>query len=176
MEPVPGPHAGTDRVRETQVAEPWRTAQRDGRPGEGQHLTPDTPHNEGRPPPQDGPLPPPRHAAPSRACKPKGQRGPPRPHTCARSTWVADPDSPPLARAAGGGRAPALRHPSQRRKATPPGCPSATSTARNDSSQERTLWGWCWIPTSSPTAPGKHGSRNPGCPPHGTGARGRDSA
>ena len=46
---------------------------KDGRPGEGERLTPDAPHNsERRPPP--GNLPPaPRHATPSRARKPKGQ-------------------------------------------------------------------------------------------------------
>ena len=47
--------------------------------------------------------------------------GPPHLHTRAQSTWAADPDSPPRGRAARGGRAPDLRCPSQRRKATPPG-------------------------------------------------------
>ena len=58
--------------------------------------------------------------------------GPPHPHTRAHSTWVADPNSPPIGRAVGGGGAPDLRGPSQRWKAPPPrGRPSATPRARN---------------------------------------------
>ena len=49
--PVLRPHARTDRTRDTRVAEPWLPAPDDGRPGEGQRLTPDAPHNGGRPPP-----------------------------------------------------------------------------------------------------------------------------
>ena len=48
---VLGPHAHTNRTRDTRVAEPWLPAPEDGRPGEGQRLTPDAPYNEGRPPP-----------------------------------------------------------------------------------------------------------------------------
>ena len=46
---LPGPHARTNRTRDTQVAEPRLPAPEDGRPAEGQHLTPDAPHNGGRP-------------------------------------------------------------------------------------------------------------------------------
>ena len=49
--PVLGPHARTDRTGDTRVAEPWLPAPEDGRPGKGQRLTPDAPHNGGRPPP-----------------------------------------------------------------------------------------------------------------------------
>ena len=49
MGPVLGPLAHTNRTRDTRVAEPWLPAQEDGRPGEGQRLTPDAPHNGGRP-------------------------------------------------------------------------------------------------------------------------------
>ena len=49
--PVLGPHARTDRTRDTRAAEPWLPAPEDGRPGEGQRLTPGAPHNGGRPPP-----------------------------------------------------------------------------------------------------------------------------
>ena len=49
--PVLGPHARTDRTRDTRVAEPWLPAPEDRRPGEGQRLTPGAPHNGGRPPP-----------------------------------------------------------------------------------------------------------------------------
>ena len=47
--PVLGPHARTDRTRDTRVAEPWLPAPEDGRPGEGQRLTTDAPHNVGKP-------------------------------------------------------------------------------------------------------------------------------
>ena len=49
--PVLGPHTRTDRTRDTRVAEPWLPAPEDGRPGEGQRLTPDAPHNGGGPSP-----------------------------------------------------------------------------------------------------------------------------
>ena len=48
---VLGPHARTDRTRDTRVAEPRPPAPEDGRPGEGQRLTPDAPCNSGRPTP-----------------------------------------------------------------------------------------------------------------------------
>ena len=105
---VLGPHARTDRTRDTRDAEPWLPAPEDGRPGEGQRLTPGTPHNGGKHPPR--------------------------------------------------------------------GRPSATPTASNASPQGRTLWGRCWVPTPAPTAPGTHGTRNPGCPLQRTGGWGRDSA
>ena len=119
-----GPHARTDRTRNIRVAIPRLPAPEDGRSGEGQLLTPDAPHNGGRPPPpRDSPPPPPRHAAP------KGRAGqgdsvrPPYSHAHAHSTWVADPNSPPSRRAVGGAGAPDLRRPSQRWKARPPGTP-----------------------------------------------------
>ena len=49
--PVPSPHARTDRTRDTRDAEPWLPALEDGRPGEGQRLTPGAPHNGGKHPP-----------------------------------------------------------------------------------------------------------------------------
>ena len=65
VELVLGPHARTDRTRNTRVAVPRLPAPEDGRSWERQRLTPDAPHNSGRPPPPgDGPPPPPRHAAP----------------------------------------------------------------------------------------------------------------
>ena len=128
------------------------------------------PDTRGRPqrwqatPPGDGPPPAPRHAAPTGHAGQGDSVGPPHPHTRAHSTWVADPNSPPSGRAVGGGTAPDLRRPSQWWKAPPRGRLSATPTASNASPQGRTLWGRCWVPTPAPTAPGTHGSRNPGCP------------
>ena len=58
----------------------------------------------------------------------------------------------------------------------PRGRPSPTPTASNAGPQGRTLWGRCWARTSASTAPGTHGSRNPGCPLRRTGDQERDSA
>ena len=121
---VLGPHAHTDRTRDTRVAEPRLPAPEDGQPGERQRLTPDAPHNGGRPPPPGtAPPPPPRHAAPTGHASQGNSVGPPHPHTHAHSTWVAGPNSPPSGRAAGGGTAPDLRRPSQWWEAPPPGTP-----------------------------------------------------
>ena len=198
-------------------------------------------------PPGDGPRPTPRHAAPTGNAGQGDSVGPPHPHNGARSTWVADPNSPPSGWAVGGGTAPDLRRPSQWWKAPPQGMPfrhpnseqrrparvhavgpmlgphartdrtrdtrdaepwlpapedgrpgegqrltpgaphnggrhpprgrpSATPTASNAGPQGRTLWGRCWVPTPAPTAPGTHGTRDPGCPLQRTGGPGRDSA
>ena len=123
--PVLDPGARTDRTRNTQVAVPRLPAPEDGRPGEGQRLTPDAPHNGGRPPPPpgDGPPPPPRHAAPTGHASQGDSVWPSHPHTRAHSTWVADLNSPPSGRAVGGGTAPDLRRPSQWWKAPPTGTP-----------------------------------------------------
>ena len=71
-------------------------------------------------PPRDGPPPLPRQATPTGHAGQGDSVGPPHPHTRAHSTWVADPNSPPSARAVGGGGAPDLRRPSQRWRAPPP--------------------------------------------------------
>ena len=127
-------------------------------------------------PPGDGPPPPPRHAAPTGHAGQRDSVGPPHPHTRAHSTWVGDPNGPPNGRAVGGGKAPDLKRPSHTGGRHPPrGRPSTTPTASNASPQGRTLWGRCWVPTPAPTAPGTHGSRNPGHPLQRTGGRGRDS-
>ena len=120
--PMLGPHARTNRTRDTRVAEPRLPAPEDGRLGEGQRLTPDAPHNGGTTP-GDGPPPPLRHAAPTGHAGQGDSVGPPDPHVRAHSTWVADPNSPPSGRTVGGGGAPDLRRLSQRRKAPPPGTP-----------------------------------------------------
>ena len=122
--PVLGPHARTNRTRHTRVAEPRMPDPEDGRPGEGQRLSPDAPQNGGRPaPPGDGSPPPPRHAAPTGHASQGDSAGPPHLHTRANSTWRADPDISPGGQAVGGGGATDLRRPSRRRKAPPPGTP-----------------------------------------------------
>ena len=248
--PVLGPHARTDRTRDTRDAEPWLPAPEDGRPGEGQRLTPGAPHNGGKHPPRGRPSPTPTasNAGPQgrmRCGTGAGSTRPYRPHPghTGRGTLAARSRG----QAAGGGTAPDTRRPSQWWKATPPGTffrhphsgqrrpakahavgpvlsphartdrtrdtrdaepwlpapedgrpgegqrltpgaprnggkhpprgrPSATPTASNADPQGRTLGGRCWVPTPAPTAPGTHGTRNPGCPLQRTGGQGRDSA
>ena len=122
--PVLSPHTRTDRTRNTRVVEPWLPAPEDGGPGEGQRLTPDAPHNGGRPPPPGtAPPPSPRHAAHTGHASQGDSVGPPHPHTRAHSTWVADPNSPLSGRAVRGGTAPDVRRPSQWWKAHSPGTP-----------------------------------------------------
>ena len=178
--PVLSPHARTDRTRDTRDAEPWLPAPEDGRPGEGQHLTPGAPRNGGKhPPPGDAFPPPPQRATPAR----KGARcgagaGSPRPHRphpghTGRGTLAA---ARSRGRAARGGTAPDTGRPSQRWKAPPPGTPSATPTASNAGPQGRTR---CGTGAGSPRPHQPH----PGDPGRGTLAalqrtddRGRDSA
>ena len=78
--PVRGPHAHSKFTQDTRIAEPRLPAPEDGRLGEGQRLTPDAPHNSGRPSPPRG-QPPTTSAArsPHRACKPEGQCWAPTP-------------------------------------------------------------------------------------------------
>ena len=71
--PVLGPHARTDRTRDTRVSGPRPPAPEDGRQGEGQRLTPEAPRNGGRPPPRGQPPATPAARSPHRACRPKGQ-------------------------------------------------------------------------------------------------------
>ena len=128
-------------------------------------------------PPGDALPPPPQRATPARKgarCgADAGSTRPHRPHPghTGRGTLAARSGG----RAAGGGAAPDTRRPSQRWKAPPPGRPSATpQRARRPA--RRTLWGRCWVHTPASTAPGTHGSRNPGCALRRTSSRGRDSA
>ena len=177
--PVLGPHARIDRTRDTRVAEPWLRAPEDEQPGEGQRLTPGAPHNGGRQPPPGTPF---RHPH-------SEQRRPARAHAVGlvlgpharidrtRDTRVAEPWL----------RAPEDEQPGEGQRLTPGaphnggrhpprGRPSAAPTASNAGPQGRTLWGRCWVHTPTSTAPGTHGSRNPGCTLRRTGGRGSDSA
>ena len=175
--PVLGPHAHTDRTRDTRVEQPWLSAPEDGRPGEGQRLTLNAPHNGGR------------RALPGTA--PQHPRGTQRPQGMQAKGTMLGPHTHTPAPTASGWRTPTARpvggqsregqrltsdtphnggrHPPRRR-------PSVTPTVSNAGPQGRTLWSRCWVPTPAPTAPGTHGSRNPGYPLQRTGGRGRNSA
>ena len=171
------PHAHTDRTWGTRVAEPRLPAPEDGRLGEGRRLTPDAPHNGGRPPPPgDGPQHP-RSTQPPQGMQAKGTV--PCPHTrtpapTARGwrTPTARPEDGP----SGEGKRLASDAPHNGERRPPWGLPSANPAASNASPQGRTLWGRCRTPTPAPAAPRTHGSRNPDCPPQRMGGRGRDSA
>ena len=113
-------------------------------------------------PPCDGPPPAPRPAAPTGHAGQEDSVGPPHPHARTHSTWVVDPNSPPSEGTVRGGGAPDVRRSSQQWKAAPRGRPSTTPTASDAGPPGRTLWGRCWVPTPAPTAPGTHGSQNPG--------------
>ena len=177
--PVLGPHTRTDRSRDTRDAEPWLPAPEAGRPGERQRLTPGAPHNGGKHPPPGTPL---RHPhseqrRPARAHAVGPVLGPHARTDRTRDTRDAEPWLPaPEDRRLGEGQrlTPGAPHNGGRHPAQ--GRPSATPTAGNAGPQGRTLWGRCWVPTPAPTAPGTHGTRNPGCLLHRTGGRGRDSA
>ena len=176
--PVLGPHARIDRTRDTRVTEPWLHAPEDERPGKGQRLTPGAPHNGGRHPPRGRP-----------PATPTASNAGPQGHTLwgrcwvharidrTRDTRVAEPwlHAPEDERPGEGQRLiPGAPHNGGRH--SPRGRPSATPTGSNAGPQGRTLWSRCWVRTSASTAPGTHGSRNPGCPLRRTGDRERDSA
>ena len=175
--PVLGSHARTDRSRDTWPAEPWQPAPEDGRPGVGQRLTPDAPHNGGRPPPPGTAPHQPRGTQPPQGVQANGTVLGPHTHTPAPTArgWRT-----PTARPVGGQSVEGQRltsdAPHNGGRHPPRGRPSATLTVSNAGSQGRTLLGPCWVPTPAPTAPGTHGSRNPGCPLQRTDGRGRDSA
>ena len=175
--PLLGPHAGTDRIRDTRVAEPWLPAPEDRRPGEGQRLTPDAPHNGGRPPPPGTAPHHPRGTQSPQGMQAKGTVLGPHTHTPAPT---ARRQRTPTARPVGGqsGEGQRLTSDAPHNNGRHPlrGRPSTTPTASNAGPQGRTLWGRCWVPTPAPAAPGTHGLRNPGRPLQRTGGRGRDSA
>ena len=106
VELVLGPHARTDRTRNTRVAVPRLPAPEDWRLGEGQRLTTDAPHRSGRPPPPPGTAP--RHTtpvacSPHRACRPRGQCWAPTP-THPRPQHVGSGPQQPARRAGSRGR------------------------------------------------------------------------
>ena len=179
MGPVLGPHARTDRTRDTRDAEPWLPAPEDGRPEEGQRLTPGAPHNGGKHPPRGCP-----------SATPTASNAGPQGRTLWGRCWVPTPTPTapgthgtrnsgcPLQRTGGrgGGQRVTPGDPHNGGKHPLRGRPSATPTASNADPQGRTLLVWCWVPTPALTAPGTHGTRNPGCPLQRTRGQGRDSA
>ena len=175
--PVLGPHARTDRTQDTRVAEPRLPTPEDGRPGQGQRLTPDARHNGGRPPPPGTAFHHPHGTQPPQGMQAKATVLGPHTHTHAPTArgWQT-PTARLVGRQSGEGERLTSDAPHNGGRHPPRGRHSATRTASNAGPQGRTLWGRCWVPTPAPTAPGTQGSGNPGCPPHRTGGRERDSA
>ena len=172
--PTPAPTApGTHGSRNAR----WPPVPEDGRPGEGQRLTPGAPHNSGKPPPMGTAPHHPRGTQPPQGMQAKGTVLSPHTHTPAPIArgWRTPTAHPVGGQSEEGQRltsdAPhnGGRHPRR-------GLCSATPTASKAGPQGRTLWGRCWVPTPAPTAPGTHESQNPGRPLQRTGGLGRDSA
>ena len=142
--PVLGPHARTDRTRDTRVAETWLPAPEDGRPGEGQRLTPGAPHNGGRPPPPGTAPHHPRGTQLPQGMQATGTVLGPHTHIPAPTArgWRT-----PTARPAGGqsgeGRRLTSDAPHNGGRHPPRGRPSATPTASSAGPQGGTLWGRC---------------------------------
>ena len=177
MGPVLGPYISTDRTRDTRVAEPWLPAPEDGRPGQGQRLTPDAPHNGGRPPPPGTAPHHPRSTQPPQGMQARETVLGHHTHTPAPTArgWRA-PTARPVGGKSGEGQRLTSDAPHNGGRHPPGGRSSAAPPASNAGPQGRMLWGRCWVPTPAPTAPGTHGSRNPGCPLQRTGGRGGDGA
>ena len=172
-----GPAAGSPRphrpLRDTRVAEPWLPAPEDGRLGEGQRLTPDAPHNGGRPPPPGTAPNHPRGRQPSQGVQAKGTVLGPLTHTPAPTArgWRT-----PTAHQAGGQSGEGQRltsdAPHNGGRQPPWGRPSATPTASNACPRGRTLSGWCWIPNLHRPHPGHTGRGTLAAPPRGQAAGG----
>ena len=138
--PVLGPHARMDGTRDTRVAEPRPPAPEDGRPGEGQRLTPGAPHNGGRPlPPGTAPRHP-RGTQPPQGMQAKGTVLGPHNHTPALTArgWRT-PTARPMGGQSGEGQRLAPDAPHNGGRHPPRGYPSATATASNAGPQGRTL-------------------------------------
>ena len=122
--PVLGPHARTDRTRDTRVAGPWLPAPEGRRLGEGQRLTPDAPRNGGRPPPPGTACRHPRGTQPPQGIQAKGTVMGPHIHTPAPTArgWRT-PTARPVGGQSGEGERPTSDAPSKRWKAPPLGTP-----------------------------------------------------
>ena len=176
---VLGPHARTNRTRDTRVAETRLPAPKDEAVGGG--TAPDTrrPSQRWQATPPLGPAPTtPTARSPRRACKPRGQCWAPTP-AHSRPQHVGGGPRQPAQRAGSWGRGSAQLHtPLTTAKGAPHGDtlqppPQRATPARKGGRREARA-GSPRPPT--PTAPGTHGSRNPGCPLQGTGGREGDSA
>ena len=144
--PVLGPHARTDRTRDTRVAEPWLPAPEDGRPGEGQRLTTGAPHNGGRPPPPGTAPHHPRGMQPPQGMQAKWTVLGPHTHTPAPTargwrTATAGPVPSPGRPSSGAGSQDSASGGSRVRSVRAWG-PSTGTTACALAGRRCSLWGW----------------------------------
>ena len=115
--------------------------------------------------------------SPHRACRPSGQCwAPTTTHPRPQHVGGRPQTARPVGGQSGEGQRLTSDAPHNGGRHPPRGRPSDNPTASNAGRQGRTLWGQCWVPTPTATAPGTHGTRNPGCLLQRTGGRGRDSA
>ena len=159
---VLGPRARNDRTRDTRVTKPWLPASEDGQPGEGQRLSPDAPHNGGRPPPPG--------TAPHHPCGTQ----PPQGMQARGTVWDPHTDIPAptargwrtsKARPVGGQSGEGQRLTSDAlhncERHPPRGRPSATPTASNAGSQGCTLQAGAGSPRPHRPHPGHTGRGTP---------------
>ena len=142
--PVLGRHASTARTRDTRVVEPRLFAPEDRWPGEGLRLTPDAPHNGGRPTPPGTAPNHPRGTQPPQGMRAKGTVFGPHTHTPAPTArgWRT-PTARPEGGQSGEGERLTSDAPHSGGRHPPRGRPSATPTASNAGPQGRTLWNRC---------------------------------
>ena len=175
--PVLGPHARTDRTRDTRVAEPWLPAPEDGRPGEGQRLTLDASHNGGRPPPPGTAPHHPRGTQPPRGMQAKGTMLRPYTHTPAPTArgWRT-PTARPAGEHSGEGQRLTSDAPHTGGRHPPPGTPFRRPHNEQRRPARAHAVGTVLGPHARTNCTRDTGSQNPGCLLQRTGGRGRDSA
>ena len=175
--PVLGPHARTDRTQDTRVAEPWLPAPEDGRPGEGQRLTPGAPRNCGRPPPLGTAPHHPRGTQPPQGMQAKGTVLGPHTHTPAPTArgWRT-PTACPVGGQSGEGQRLTSFAPHNSERHPPPGTPFRHPHSKQHRPARALAMGPVLGPHARTDRTLDTGSRNPGRPLQRTGGRGRDSA
>ena len=156
--PVLGPHARTDGTRDTRVAVPRQPAPEGGRLAEGQRLTPDAPHNGGRPAPPGTAPHHPRGTRPPQGMQAKRTVLGPHTHTPATTAcgWRTT-----TARSEGGqsgeGERLTTDAPHNGGRQPPGGPPSANPTARNAGPQGRCCGAGAESPHPDQPQPGHTG-------------------
>ena len=152
-------------------------APRDERPGKGQRLTADAPHSGGRPAPPGRPPTTPAERSPPQVMQAKGTVLGPHARTCAptvsglRNSTARPEDGQP-----GEGKRLHSDAPHNGARHPPRGRPPASPTACNAGSQERTLWGRCWVPHAHTTRARDTQATGPGRLQPVAGSQARDSA
>ena len=121
---VLGFHTRTDGSWDTRVAEPRLPAPEDEGPGEGQQLTPDAPHNGGRPPPPGTAPHHPHGTQPPQGMQARGTVLGPHTHTPAPTArgWRT-PTARPVGRQSGDGERLTSDAPRNCGRHPPPGTP-----------------------------------------------------